>query len=137
MGGSPQFGIGHPTVGSSVSSCGRARWPALFRLYPCIGIITIPIALYRCGDGGDRFGGIPALNEPREGVAGHYRVYGSPPIFGIFRPGKPSARTDRISPCEFFRRTRGAVFAPVFVAFPTLRRSRLHSSGHLCARLLI
>ena len=70
MRGSPRVGIGRPPGGSSAASCGRARWPALFRLYSCVGIITIPMALYGCGDGGDRFGGIPVLDEPGEGVAG-------------------------------------------------------------------
>ena len=37
----------------------------VWTVYP---FITIPIALYRCGDGGDRFGGIPVLEEPGEGL---------------------------------------------------------------------
>jgi hypothetical protein len=39
-------------------------------VYSFIGITTIPIALYGCGDGGDRFMGTPVLDEPEEGVTG-------------------------------------------------------------------
>ena len=70
MGSFPLFGIGRLGGGSSASSCSRARRPALFGPSPFIGITTIPIALYRCGDGGDGFGGIPVFDEPGEDVAG-------------------------------------------------------------------
>jgi hypothetical protein len=39
-------------------------------VYSFIGITTIPIALYGCGDGGERFMGTPVLDEPEEGVTG-------------------------------------------------------------------
>ena len=52
-----RFGIGRPGAGPPPPAEQGTLAGVVRTVYSFIGITTIPISLYRCGDGGDRFGG--------------------------------------------------------------------------------
>jgi len=58
----PRASHRHRSLTALYSPCFR---PLHIPRHPFLGIITIPISLYRCGDGDDRFSGVFVLTELR------------------------------------------------------------------------